>query len=183
MTPRAPRNPWRFQGHAASAWRTPVNAASPSHTSAQSCVTSWLSENTRAAVDSVISAHGSSGFAEVNPLQRNRRATSGRAPARARTSRVGNELYSGALLGEPTEAVRSFHDRGRLAVRGNDIDHLMATREDTIDGIELGSCPAARTRAFLYEEPTTDTYGKALRASRTESIKRWAVPEHKSRSR
>lgn len=65
--------------------------------------TGWIVEQLTAAVDSLISVHGSAAFALSNPLQRNWRDLNTAARHALILPDVGYELYGRALLGEPGE--------------------------------------------------------------------------------
>ncbi|MBL5972788.1 MAG: oxidoreductase [Candidatus Leucobacter sulfamidivorax] len=67
--------------------------------------TGWITENLQAAVDSLLTVHGSGAFAEVNPIQRHWRDLEVAARHALILGDVGYEMYGRALLGRAPEEV------------------------------------------------------------------------------
>ncbi|MGO2113067.1 MAG: acyl-CoA dehydrogenase family protein, partial [Pseudoclavibacter sp.] len=68
-------------------------------------MTGWISEHLQAAVESLLTVHGSGAFAEVNPLQRQWRDLNIAGRHALILPDVGYELYGRAMTGQPTDAV------------------------------------------------------------------------------
>lgn len=67
--------------------------------------TGWITENLQAAVDSLLTVHGSAAFALTNPIQRHWRDLEVAARHALILGDVGYEMYGRALLGRAPDAV------------------------------------------------------------------------------